>query len=286
MNISGILSRDPSAIKDALNNTINDAFSQVIQNNSANCSQNNSQIQTLEISKIRVKNGGLKITGISQDAVMAPNMTCSVSNTNESINKFKENYNNAASSPTSITSLLNDNNVTNKMNSLINKVANISQQDGLFSCVQNTVQQQNTTITGIDVELPEYCKKGCMEGYVCDMSKCAPVEISKVGQYMISKATAKCVNNNTQIQNAISEFANDIKGSDLEIRPEPELIPEEETNNKSTIIIIVIVVILILTVVGGLIFYFKYHKSLTSKKSGGLYDLFDSFNYLSIRHVY
>jgi hypothetical protein len=275
MNISGILSRDPSAIKNALNNTINDSFSQVIQNNSANCSQTNSQIQILDISKIRVKNGGLKISGISQEAIMAPNMNCSVSNTNESINKFKESYNNAASSPSSITSLLNDNNVNNKMNNLINKVANISQQDNLFSCIQNTVQQQYATITDIDIELPEYCKKGCMEGYICDTSKCAPVEISKIDQYIISKATAKCVNNNTQIQNAISEFANDIKGSDLDITL--ETIPEQKTSNISTIIIIVIVIIL-LTIIGGLIFYFRYNK-----KSGGSYN---SSNYLFVRHVY
>jgi beta-lactamase regulating signal transducer with metallopeptidase domain len=117
-----------------------------------------------------------------------------------------------------------------------------------------------------------------MEGYICDTSRCAPVEISKIDQYMISKATAKCVNNNTQIQNAISEFANDIKGSDSDIKLEPIL--ENEHNNISTIIIIVIVVIF-LTIVGGLIFYFRYNK-----KSGGSYGLFNSSNYLFVRHVY
>jgi len=202
------LSSDQSSVSETISRTINDTLSKTVQSNSTNCSQNNSQVQTIDINNIKVRGGSLNISNINQKSVAAPNMSCLAEsqNTADLANKFKQDLKQASKSTTSGLNVLTDSSSSSKTtDELINKVTNIVQQDNLFNCIQDNVQKQITNVDGLKIVLPEYCNVGCREGYKCDTSKCGPVNISDINQYIISDATAKCVSNNGQIQAAINE---------------------------------------------------------------------------------
>jgi len=273
------LTSDQSSVSETISKTINDTLSKTVQSSSANCSQNNSQVQTIDIKNIEVRGGSLNLSDINQKSIAAPNMSCIArsQNTADLANKFKQDLKQASKSTTSGFNVLTDSSSSSKtIDELINKVTNIVQQDNLFNCIQDNVMKQITNVDGLKIVLPEYCNVGCRDGYNCDTSKCGPVNISDINQYIISDATAKCVSNNGQIQSAINEA----------------LINKDQDSGSSALglfgldgdmvkyIAIAVAIIAVTLIIGGIIIAIirskKASSSVTSsetiKKIGGLYD--------------
>jgi hypothetical protein len=277
------LTSDQSSVSESISRTINDTLSKTVQSNSTNCAQNNSQVQQIDIKNIDIRGGSLNLSNISQKSVAAPNMSCIAesANTADLANKFKQDLKqNSKSSTSGFAVLTNSSSSSKTTDELINKVTNIVQQDNLFKCVQNNVQNQIMNTDGIIIRLPEYCNVGCRQGYNCDPTKCGPVNISDINQYIISDATSNCVSNNGQIQQAINDA---VSNKNQENNSDTEGI-----FGKSMVkyIAIVAVIIGVISIIGGIILAILKSKKVPSSvpssetiktlvgstKVGGLYN--------------
>jgi len=203
-----------SSNSQTINETVNEALTKALQANSSNCSQNNSQNQTIDIGKIHVIGGSLKIHDIGQKAIMAPNMSCLSSNTQKQqvATSFKQALEQGATAENAGTNLplSSSSSSTTTINRLTNRIGNIAQTSNLFSCIQDNTQSQITNVKGITIETPSYCSTGCSMFSKCDPSACK-VDIGNISQSMISNAVAKCVSENKQIQSAIADVVAETK---------------------------------------------------------------------------
>lgn len=204
----------------AIMDVVNTATTNVLMQNSNICGQNNSQSQTISISNIKSPNCPVKISGISQTALQAPNFTC-LSDSSQSANiatQLQSAIKQQADAAVGGLSLqLNSqavSNATTKIQNAVNTNVNIS---NLSSCIQNNLQDQNTTIHTIESGCPSYCAIGCAgisDSKLCEtmLSKCS-TDISNISQAATQAAVANCTSKNSALTSAVTSIANDLSQS-------------------------------------------------------------------------
>lgn len=207
------------AAASVITEVINKSITNVLIENSSSCTQNNSIIQDINISRIKSAQGcNLEISGISQQAIQAPNLTCisSSANTTDLMNKIEAKLKQEAKASAE-SGIGKSDSKTNSTSKLINEVKNNMNISNVVSCVQNTLAQQSMNISDIEISCPKFCQT--MKPSDCNGSgaekACAlcTAKITDIRQTIVQEAVSKCLNNNETLTKAINEAAADFTQS-------------------------------------------------------------------------
>lgn len=175
------------------NEVVNKSIANVLMQSSQECAQNNSSIQTMNISGIQNDCGGVKISGVNQKSVQAPNFSCSndTQNSADLMNKLKSQLEaNATNELSGVPGALNSQQITDTKNTIINDIQKNINISSVSKCVQDNVASQAMNLTNYIVKCPKCCDLGTCkdEARTCNRD----ININDISQDITQSAVASC----------------------------------------------------------------------------------------------
>lgn len=197
------------SISDNIYDTISRSLTNILIQNSQECSNNEVVEQTLKISNIKAPKGcSLSFEGISQSAVLIPDVTCGMTTENKGqlISKLKDDLQLQARAKLSgIGGAINSQSISRIVNKLVNDIAvNIDIQQ-ISKCVSQHIAKQRLSIENISTHCPTYCSDVSLcNGFDCDMSLCT-TSFKNISQSILLATVSKCVSQSTNLHNVVNE---------------------------------------------------------------------------------
>lgn len=204
------------SVSENISTTINKSMTDILMESSQSCSQNNNLAQTLTLNNIDSSgtNCRINISDNKQEAVQTPNFTCSqqTQQDNDLMAKLQTKLQQEAESKTSGVPLGSSKAISANVANVVNEIETNVKISNVAKCVQDNSLSQDMVIKNIKSGCPGYCKKGCKDGYTCDMSLCE-LKISNLGQVATQAAVAKCLSSNSQLNKVINDASTEISQS-------------------------------------------------------------------------
>lgn len=180
------------SISTTISDTINKTATNIINENSTSCTQNTNLIQQISFSNINAGACGIKIDGLSQDAVQGVNLACIINATNgaDIQASFKAALQQQADSKVSgLSGALNSQSISESVSKIVNDVSSNVNMKNLASLLQTTLTTQKIELSNLS---------GC------------PIEIKDIRQNAVQTAISKINSSNENLNKIISEASVEI----------------------------------------------------------------------------
>lgn len=199
------------SISENISNTVNRAMSSVITTNSSSCQQNTNSVQIIDIHGIKTgEYCGLNISGINQESLQTPNLTCAVSNDNSQklqtdfLTKLKQE---AEAVVSGLGGAVNSQAIANVLNNLANDISNNVSVTNTSRLLQNIISSNLTSLYDISGGCPAVCRNPNIippEG-MCD------IDVTDISQKITQAGIANFTSQNKNVTDIINTASSTIE---------------------------------------------------------------------------